>query len=245
MKRVKRALNRRVLSAALAAVMLLPLLTGCGGGQGGTPVETSRPAAPDVTVKTINDFSISTSVSKSSSHFGDLHYYLFPDASYREEEKHDCGYLYGRGILRPGTTYYVGVRGEQEVDGQWQYSDWTYFAATIPEVDFGLDAPAVPHVTTTADSITVTFDDPVEGDGTYWLAVYEDETHLSLLFSDASSDIDTSHLESGSPRLSFTWKSGVYSYRLEPGTTYYLSAHSYGRLGVSDITYFTATTLDE
>ena len=209
-------------------------------GSATEPVKTG-PTAPDVTVLNTSGW-ISTRVSSSSGHFGDLHYYLFPDASFRDEEKHHCGdnlyFHFTHSIFIPGTTYYVGVRGEQESNGQWQYSDWTYFTATISVSEFErTDAPPVPRITTTADSITVTIDDPA--DARYWFTIYEDETRLSLLVPVVNK------MQRDNSKLSYTWVSGAGSCNLEPGTTYYLSVYTIHDGKSSDITYFTATTLDK
>lgn len=196
------------------------------------------PTAPDVTVDDVMAYSIHVTGCPQNSRL-----YLFPDGNYREDEKTSPMDVSGKGIycsgpaeIRPDTTYYLGVRVEEEADGQWQYSDWTYFTVTTPKWDFELETPKNVKASATVDSITLTFD-PVKDATSYSIYRYEDE---SCLWVKANNMNFVSETE-------LTLKTGI-----KPGTTYYFgiiasgpagtSNYKYSSTGRSDIVYLTVTT---
>lgn len=206
------------------------------GGQLVELVKTG-PTAPDVTVDKVRAYDIHVNGCSSNSYL-----YLFPDDSYREEEKTNrrtaggkSGTYYGgHEVMRPDTTYYLGMRVEEQTDGKWKYSDWTYFTVTTPKWNFELEPPKNVKASATADRITIAFD-PVEGAQSYSIYRYEDETRLWVKTSNM-------YFVSGTE---YALKAGI-----KPGTTYYLgiiatggpSSYQDGWTGRSDIVYFSVTT---
>ena len=159
----------------------------------------------------------------------------FTDADHKEiaasgpVEKTNSGF---KG-LKPGKTYYYGVRAMKTVDGKDYYSDWTYFKHTTPKEDAQPTLAAPQNITITKDEPTVFHFswDPVEGAEQYEVIMYEDAERTEILLS-GFRDQPTKGYESMTPGKTYYY--GIRAMKTVDGEDLY-----------SDWTYFKHTNPKE